>query len=66
MTLNPAPECAERRGAMKAVMQAEAFLNRHPSHRVTFIGEIDRRDEALQEVQRENVESSEAQINYHE
>ena len=49
----------ERNDELKADMNAVAFVNGHsPRHKFTFIGDIDRRAEALQEIERENVEAS--------
>lgn len=49
----------ERNEELKAEMKAVAFVNGHPPrHKFTFIGDRDRRAEALQEIERENVEAS--------
>jgi len=48
----------ERNENLKACMKAEFQLNRRSSHPYTFIGEVDRKAEALQEIERENVEAS--------
>jgi transcriptional regulator with XRE-family HTH domain len=48
----------ERNERLKADAQAEEFMNSRPYRPHTFIGEEDRKTEALQEVQRENVEAS--------
>jgi hypothetical protein len=48
----------KRNDALKAEMKAEILMNCVPPRHRTFIGEMDRRAEALQEVGRENVEAS--------
>jgi hypothetical protein len=46
----------ERNEHLKAAVRAEEFMNRRPHQPHTFIGEHDERYEALQDIQRENVE----------
>jgi hypothetical protein len=48
----------ERNEDLKAHVAAEALMNSRPHQPHTFIGEHDERYEALQDIQRENVEAS--------
>jgi len=48
----------ERNEDLKAAMNAEIQLSRRVRRPHTFIGDVDRKAEALQEIERENVEAS--------
>jgi hypothetical protein len=48
----------ERNEDLKTHLAAEALMNSHTHRPHTFIGEHDEKYEALQDIQRENVEAS--------
>lgn len=48
----------KRNDALKAAVRAEEFTNSRPHRAHTFIGEHDEKYEALQDIHRENVETS--------